>query len=199
MPKMRRGGARPTCSTPFSATGDVLVVPSRHAQQVAQVSNDAMRAPRRGLPRPCIAGRDAGGDAEGDGATTACHRGLDQRVVSDDAYLTNRNSESSGGKSQRMQRRLAREDGASLGDAPDGARDRVRVSHRTALPGGKERYVGRDVELRTGPDRMTGSLDVLHSAIRMPADVDRVDFTRPWFSGMHGLDARLAQRISDPR
>ena len=134
-----------------------------------------MRAPRRRLPRPCIARRDAGRHAEGAAPQRRAMWHLDHRIVADDADLAHRDSRVAAATN-----RIACSEGLPVRIigawvtrrmAPD---DGVAVADGAALPRGEERHVGRHVEFRAGQDGMAGGLDVLHAAIRMPADVHRI-------------------------
>src|SRR6185437_9909143 len=79
--------------------------------------------------------------------------------------------------------------------AADGGRDGMRVADGTALLRGKERYVGGDAQLGARPDGPACRLDVLHAALRMPADEDATDSGGAFLASVHRLDAGIPQRL----
>ncbi len=61
----------------------------------------------------------------------------------------------------------------------------------------EKRHVRGRVQLRAGPDGLARGLDVAHPELGVPADVDGVDLGRARFTGIHGLDAGLRERVTD--
>src|SRR5215467_1687429 len=71
------------------------------------------------------------------------------------------------------------------------------MSHSLATGSGEEGHVRRYVELGTIPNCVDGGFDVLHAAIRMPADVDSLRLFGAVLSRHQSLDSRRSQSMSD--
>ena len=166
-------------------------------KQVAQASQHVLRTPQTGLALPLLARRHSGGHGNGHGAAAARHDDLYRWVIADDAKVAAPQAQSPCHEAQRVQRGFARQNHWRPGHTPDGADDRVRIAHRPALPGGEERHVGSHIEPRARPDCMTGGLNGLHRALRIPADIHglNIPFVTP--TRRHGFDSRLAQGVPD--
>jgi len=157
-----------------------------------------MRLARRRQALPLLRVRGSGGDGKGSCLSAKRHNRLHHGIVADDTQIAHRNSQLSGDESQRPQRRLAGQYHGCPGHAANGAHDGERIADSTPLLGCKERYVGSHIEFGACPDCLARRLDVRHAAVRMPADIDRVDFRGAHIAGLSRFNAAFAQRLTDP-
>ena len=154
-----------------------------------------MRPVQAGLPCPVLPARRARRHRERRRAAAARHEDLDDRIVADDSQGPDRHAEAPGDEAQRQERGLPGERHGCARQTADGSRDRKRIADRASLLGGEEGDVGGYAELSAAPDGLTGGLDVLHAALRMPADEDAPDLRCPGLAGVHRLDAGVAQSL----
>src|SRR2546429_839550 len=125
----------------------------------------------------------------------ARHEDFDHRIIPDDREGPHRHTEAPSDEAQGPDRGLPGERHGCARQAADGRRDRKRIANRAPLPGGEEGHVGGYAELSAAPDGLTGGLDVLHAALRVPPDEDAPDLRCPGLSGVHRLDAGVAQSL----
>src|SRR6266700_6609665 len=75
------------------------------------------------------------------------------------------------------------------------ADDGIGIAHSPPLPRGEKGHVRCNIQLRAGPDGLTGGFDVLHAAIWMPTHIDRINIARARLSGEYRLDTRLGKCV----
>src|SRR5882724_7709573 len=189
------------CNTAARSTGPNTESDDTHPalQQIAEIIQNTMRAARGGLLQPLIERRGPRSDRKHGGACALRHNRLDDRIVPHDTHVAHWDTEPVGNESQCAQRRLSCNDLPGLGQPADGTQNRKRITDRSSLFRREERYIGRGVQLRTAPDRLTGGLDVLHTAVRVPAYVDRIDLTGIGLSGKNRLNTGISQSLPDTR
>jgi len=71
-----------------------------------------------------------------------------------------------------MERRFAGEHHGRTSDLAHGGSNGVRMPQCLAARGGEERHIRRNLQLGPIQNRLHRRLDILHPAVRMPADVD---------------------------